>query len=131
MRTAWRTILVISGGFMAWVFWFIPNPLFHFLNVYGLDTRLSALALFGAIPIMLGALVALLLASGLRYAVIATIALPTLGVVTCFLLWLGGHYSDEGLFGAWLISLPPIPAYVAGVLVGMWLRMRLKLTTAR
>jgi hypothetical protein len=62
--------------------------------------------------------------------VAVTVGVPVLGIGACLLLWASGYYSDESLLGAWLILFPPLPAYIGGALLGLWLRTRLRFNAA-
>jgi hypothetical protein len=123
MKPIWRTLLAIAAVFTIWVFWFVPNSLFWFENYHDLAVQMAGTMVFGVIPATLGVVLAILVASGLRHAIAAMVTVPVLSCVTCLSLWTSGYYSAEGLLGAWLNSLPPIPAYMAGVALGVWLRM--------
>jgi hypothetical protein len=124
-----RTIFSAVAAALVWAFFFVPNGLFSFLSVQG-NEHLSNVALFGAIPATVGLLLSLGLKSGRLATVLVASGVPLVGIAASLILWIAGYHSNEGLLGAWLYCLWPIPAYALGVVVGVWLRTRLPLAVS-
>jgi hypothetical protein len=122
MSIGLRNLLGGFIGILVWIFFFVPNPIFNFLNIQGLHAHIPVFVLFGLIPVALSLVVTLLLSGTETTQITISLGVPVLGAVLCLLLWGTGVYSDEGLLGAWLYSLPPVVAYLIGIVVGMWFR---------
>jgi ABC-type proline/glycine betaine transport system permease subunit len=119
-----RNVLVFSVVTLTWIFFFVPNSVFSFLNVQQLQTRLPNLALFVLVPLALSAVCMFAAAGTLSTRMILSVCVPPIGATTCLALWLSGIYSDEALLGAWMYSLPPIFAYIVGLVVAALLLRR-------
>src|SRR5688572_17387308 len=109
MNRRFQSVLVIATVLAGWTFFFIPNSTFHVMNLQGVFERMPAVVLFVIIPAALACLVSA--TASWRAAVVAAVAVPLAGLVTCYFLWRVGSYSDEELLGAWLSSMWSIPAY--------------------
>ncbi len=124
MNRIGRNVFVFALVALAWVFFFIPNPLLNFLNVQQLQVRLPNVILFAVVPIVL-ALVSMFGTAGtLSARIVLTLSVPVLGVAACLAFWASSIYSDESLLGAWLYALPPIAAYVVGVVIAILMLRR-------
>lgn len=119
-----RNVLLFSAITLAWVFFFVPNPVLSFLNIQQLQTRLPNLVLFVLVPLVLSAVCMFAAAGALSTRMTLTLCVPLWGAATCLALWLSGVYSDEALLGAWLYGLPPILAYVVGLVIAALLLRR-------
>ena len=112
-----RNVVLFGVIAIGWAFFFVPNPLLSFLNVQQLQARLPNIVLFVLIPLALSLAFMFAAAGTLSARMILTLCVPVLGAASCLALWATGVYSDESLLGAWFYALPPILAYVVGIVI--------------
>jgi hypothetical protein len=120
-----RNTIVFVIVTTVWAFFFVPNPLFSFLNVQGLDAWIPNLVLFGLIPFALAILCMVLTTGRLSGRVVISLVIPIVAGMLCLFLWGTGVYSDESLLGAWLYTLLPVPSYLAGIVVALLVLRRI------
>jgi hypothetical protein len=119
-----RNSLVFLVALVLWVFFYVPNPWLHFLNVYGLDGALPTAVLYVVIPLVISVGVGVALIGDMWERICLALSIPVLGAILCLASWLLGTISDEGLMGAWLLSLPPVVPFLIGLMAVLWLRGR-------
>jgi hypothetical protein len=124
MNVERRTAFAALVAALLWAFFFVPNGLFGFLEIQG-NERLPTFVFFAVIPASLGVFLALALKRERMTTALVTVGVPLFGIAASLTLWLIGYYSSESLLRAWLLCLWPIPAYALGVVLGLWLRIRL------
>ena len=124
MNRVSRNVLLFLVVIVVWVFFFIPNPVLSFLNVQQLQARLPNVVLFVLVPLTLALVSMFAMAGALLGRIALTLCVPIFGVAACLALWAVGVYSDESLLGAWLLTLPPMAAYVVGIVIGILILRR-------
>lgn len=112
-----RNVFLFCVVTLGWAFFFVPNPLFNFLNVQQLQTQLPNFVLFVLVPLVLALGFMFTVTGTLSARLILTLCVPVLGAGACLVLWAMGVYSDESLLGAWFYALPPVLAYLIGTVI--------------
>ena len=79
MNIGLRNLLGGFIGILVWIFFFVPNPIFNFLNIQGLHAHIPAFVLFGLIPLALSLVVTLLLAGTETTQITISLGIPVLG----------------------------------------------------
>lgn len=119
-----RNSLVFLLFLALWVFFYVPNRWLHFFNVYGLDSALPTAVLFVVIPLVISFGVGFGFIGELWERTCLAIGVPVLGASLCLASWGLGALSDEGLMGAWLLTLPPVIPFLIGLMVVLWWQAR-------
>jgi hypothetical protein len=124
MNTSFRNGIVCAILLVVWIFFFVPNQIFSFMNIQGLDSRMPGVVLFGAIPFAVSMSLMFLTAGRPIGRSVVSLAVPLGGVVLCLVFWWSGLYTDEDLLGAWFYSLTPLIAYGLGIVVALLILSR-------
>lgn len=113
-----RNAAVFLAGGIAWMFFYVSNPLISVLNIQGHE-QIPRFVFLGLVPVVLASIVMFGTKGSLPTRTGLTLCVPMVGVAIYFVALVVGAKSNEGLIGYWLVFPLSLGVYLVGVAIAM------------
>jgi hypothetical protein len=111
-----RNASVFLAVGIAWMFFYVSNPLLSVLDIRGHE-QIPRFVFLGLVPVVLACVVMFTTKGRFVTRAGLTLCVPILGLAVYFVALLIGAKSKEGLIGYWLVLPLSLGVYLLGVAI--------------